>query len=93
MIQQIPGIGPVLAAVFVAEIGDVHRFAGPAQLTCWAGLTPRQQTAHTPAEDVGVTGTCSASRHILGTAAQLLPYPTVPRNTAGYQHCVFVIML
>jgi hypothetical protein len=28
-IQQVPGIGPVLAAVFVAEIGDVHRFAGP----------------------------------------------------------------
>jgi hypothetical protein len=70
--------------------------------SCLAGGTPgavkRQQTAHTPAEDVGVTGTCSASRHILGTAAQLLPYPTVPRNTAdsntaGYQHCVFVIML
>ena len=39
-IQQIPGIGPVLAAVFVAEIGDVHRFAGRAQLACWAGLTP-----------------------------------------------------
>ena len=31
-IQQVPGIGPTLAAVFVAEIGDVHRFAGPAQL-------------------------------------------------------------
>ena len=28
-IQQVPGIGPTLAAVFVAEIGDVHRFAGP----------------------------------------------------------------
>ena len=27
-VQQIPGIGPVLAAVFVAEIGDVHRFPG-----------------------------------------------------------------
>jgi len=39
-IQQIPGIGPVLAAVFVAEIGDVHRCAGSALLTCWAGLTP-----------------------------------------------------
>src|SRR6478736_4436588 len=25
-LQQVPGIGPVLAAVFVAEIGDVHRF-------------------------------------------------------------------
>jgi transposase len=33
-IQQIPGIGPVLAAVFVAEIGDVQRFDSPAQLTC-----------------------------------------------------------
>src|ERR1700757_4208776 len=31
-IQQIPGIGPVLAAVLVAEIGDVHRFAGPVDL-------------------------------------------------------------
>ena len=24
--QVIPGVGPILAAVFVAEIGDVHRF-------------------------------------------------------------------
>lgn len=37
----IKGIGPVLAAVFVVEIGDVDRFATPAQLACWAGLTPR----------------------------------------------------
>jgi transposase len=37
----VKGIGPVLAAVFVAEIGDIERFAGPAQLACWAGLTPR----------------------------------------------------
>ena len=29
-IQAIPGVGPVLAAVFVAEIGDVTRFARPA---------------------------------------------------------------
>jgi transposase len=40
-VQTIPGIGPTLAAVFVAEIGDVHRFAGPAQLACWAGMTPK----------------------------------------------------
>lgn len=46
-VQQIPGIGPVLAAVFVAEIGDVHRFGGPAQLTCWAGLTPRHHESDT----------------------------------------------
>jgi transposase len=39
-VQQIPGIGPTLAAVLVAEIGDIARFARPEQLTCWAGLTP-----------------------------------------------------
>jgi hypothetical protein len=39
-VQTIDGIGPVLASVFVAEIGDVHRFARPEQLCSWAGLTP-----------------------------------------------------
>jgi len=40
-VQTIPGVGPVLGAVFVAEIGDVHRFARAEELTCWAGLTPK----------------------------------------------------
>ena len=34
-IQALPGIGPVLAAVIVAEIGDVRRFSCPAG--CAAG--------------------------------------------------------
>jgi transposase len=46
-IQAVPGIGPVLAAVFVAEIGDVTRFPGPRQLACWAGLTPRHRESDT----------------------------------------------
>lgn len=40
-IQQIGGVGHVLAAVFVAEIGDVTRFNNPRRLCSWAGLTPR----------------------------------------------------
>lgn len=43
VIQQIPGVGPVLAAVFCVEIGDVHRFPGARQLCSWAGLTPRHR--------------------------------------------------
>jgi transposase len=39
-VQAIPGVGPVLAAVFVAEIGDVSRFTSARHLTSWAGLTP-----------------------------------------------------
>jgi hypothetical protein len=46
-IQAIPGVGPVLAAVFVAEIGNVHRFAGAPQLCSWAGLTPRHRESDT----------------------------------------------
>jgi transposase len=46
-IQAIPGVGPVLAAVFVAEIGDVGRFAGAPQLCSWAGLTPRHRESDT----------------------------------------------
>jgi transposase len=43
VIQQLPGIGPVLAAVIIAEIGEVTRFRNPGQLCCWAGLTPRHR--------------------------------------------------
>jgi transposase len=42
-IRALPGIGPVLAAVIVAEIGDNTRFARPEKLCCWAGLTPRHR--------------------------------------------------
>jgi transposase len=37
----VKGIGPVLAAIFVAEIGDISRFPNAAALCCWAGITPR----------------------------------------------------
>lgn len=46
-VQTIPGVGPVLAAVFVAEIGDVTRFARPQQLCSWAGMTPRHRESDT----------------------------------------------
>jgi transposase len=46
-LQTIPGIGPILAAVFLAEIGEVTRFATAAQLACWAGLTPTHHESDT----------------------------------------------
>lgn len=46
-IQAIGGLGPVLAAVMLAEIGEVTRFATPAKLACWAGLTPRHRESDT----------------------------------------------
>jgi transposase len=46
-IQAIDGVGPVLASVLVAEIGDVTRFPGPAQLASWVGLTPTHHESDT----------------------------------------------
>ena len=42
-IQAISGVGPVIAAIFVAEIGDVTRFGSADKLACWAGLTPKHR--------------------------------------------------
>ncbi len=46
-VQRLPGIGPVLGAVIVAEIGDITRFRHPARLCSWAGLTPRHYESDT----------------------------------------------
>ena len=43
VIEALPGIGPVLGAVIIAEIGDVTRFRTAAHLCSWAGLTPRHR--------------------------------------------------
>ncbi|MEU7818199.1 transposase [Pseudonocardia sp. NPDC049154] len=45
--QAIPGVGPLLGAVFVAEIGDISRYAHPARLASWAGLTPTHRESDT----------------------------------------------
>lgn len=41
------GIGTIFAAIFIAEIGDVHRFGSADGLACWAGLTPRHDESDT----------------------------------------------
>jgi len=40
-LQQLRGIGPVLALTIRAEIGDIHRFATGAHLASYAGVVPR----------------------------------------------------
>jgi transposase len=46
-IQAIDGVGQILAAVFVAEIGDISRFPDPQTLCSWAGLTPKHRESDT----------------------------------------------
>jgi transposase len=45
VIQRLDGVGPVLAAVFAAELGDVTRFTGAPAVCSWAGLTPKHRAS------------------------------------------------
>lgn len=54
-IQAIPGVGPVLAAIFVAEVGEVGRFCRADQLCCWAALTPRHRESDTKVRRGSIT--------------------------------------
>jgi transposase len=46
-IQAIHGVGRTMAAIFVAEIGDIHRFPTARHLCSWAGLTPKHVESDT----------------------------------------------
>src|ERR687891_422609 len=48
-IQAIHGVGRTMAAIFVAEIGDVGRFPTARHLCSWAGLTPKHIESDTKA--------------------------------------------
>jgi transposase len=77
-VQTIPGIGPTLGAVLVAEIGEVGRFATAAQLACWAGLTPKHHESDTRVRRGRITK--QGSRLVRWAAVesvQILPKTTI----------------
>ena len=83
-IQVIPGVGPVLAAVFVAEIGDITRFPGPTQLASWAGLTPNHHESDTTVHRGRITKQGSRLvRWAAVEAVQRLPGAYPPRAGPG----------
>jgi len=43
-LEEIPGIGPIVATALVAEIGDWKAFGSGRDLAAWIGLVPKQRT-------------------------------------------------
>ena len=54
-VQAINGVGPTIAAIIVAEIGDVTRFPTARHLCSWAGLTPGHRESDVQGHDTGIT--------------------------------------
>jgi transposase len=79
-IQALPGVGPVLAAIFVAEIGDVHRFADPDRLCCWVGLTPRHYESDTVVRRGHITK--QGSKLVRWAAVEAIQRKTTAKITA-----------
>jgi transposase len=67
-LQAIPGVGPVLAAVFVAEIGDITRFKSARHLSSWAGLTPTHHESDVKVRRGHITK--QGSRHVRWAAVE-----------------------
>jgi transposase len=44
-LQTIPGVGPAICATFIAEIGDIRRFADFDQLVAYAGVHPAEKSS------------------------------------------------
>ncbi len=43
-LEEIPGIGPIVATALVAEVGDWRAFRSGRNLAAWIGLVPRQHS-------------------------------------------------
>ncbi len=54
-VKTIDGIGDVLGAIFVAEIGDIGCFYSPDRLASWVGLTPRDRESDTTVSRGAIT--------------------------------------
>lgn len=43
-LEEIPGVGPIVATALVAEVGDWKAFSSGRSLAAWIGLVPRQHS-------------------------------------------------
>ena len=43
-LEEIPGVGPIVATALVAEVGDWNAFASGRNLAAWIGLVPKQHS-------------------------------------------------
>ncbi|WP_392714387.1 IS110 family transposase [Rhizobium ruizarguesonis] len=69
-LQALKGIGLVIAATLVAEIGDLIRFANPRQLMAYLGLVPGEHSSGKSIRPNGITKTGNiAMRALLFEAA------------------------
>jgi transposase len=86
-LQALKGVGPVVAATLIAEVGDFSRFAHPRQLVAYFGLAPGEHSSGGTVRPRGITKAGSSiARTVLCEAAW--NYRTTPKVGQWMkQHC------
>lgn len=77
-LQALRGVGPIVAATVLAEVGDFSRFAHPRQLVAYFGLAPGEHSSGSTVRPRGITKAGSSiARSVLCEAAW--NYRTTPK--------------
>jgi transposase len=72
-LQQVPGVGPLIALTFVLSIGDPARFRKSRQIGPYLGLVPRQRESGDNSPQLGISKTGNAYlRQLLVNGSQYI---------------------
>jgi transposase len=81
ILMTIPGVGPLIAAFLLSQIGSVERFPDPRKLCAYAGIVPRIYESGKTSRTGRIT---RAGRHVLRWALSLA-VPNVIRRPGAFQ--------
>lgn len=54
-LMEIPGIGPIISAALISELGDGSQFSNGREMSAWCGLVPRQHSSGDRTVSLGIT--------------------------------------
>src|SRR6266516_6813326 len=88
VLTQLPGVGPFIALVILAEIGDVSRFGPARKLASWAGPTTgrARQLPRRPLRPHLQAGPGVAALGAVRGGADRQAAPAVRRHLPGHRH-------
>lgn len=62
-LQAMRGVSLIVAATMAAELGDLRRFANPAQMMAYLGLVPSEHSSGEKVRRCGITKKCINSNY------------------------------
>lgn len=82
LLREIPGVGPMISAAFLSELGDGTHFNQGREVSAWCGLVPRQRSSGSTEQLLGITKNGDQElRTLLIHGARSVVYRMKDKNT------------